>query len=232
MKYFVGIALFALLASGCHRIKGSGNIVTERRSVEAFTKVEAGAAFEVEVTQGSPLVEVEADDNLQQLIETRVSGDVLKIRFRKNYTIHDGHYLIRVSMPVIRSLESSGASSIRVMNAIRSEGKLSLSASGAGKITAELDAPEVDLEASGAGNLEVSGRTRYCHADASGGAAIKAGRLLSEKTNAEASGAGNVHVHASVKLDARASGAGNIHYRGGAAVESNTSGAGSVKRED
>lgn len=232
MKHFIWIAVTAMLATGCNRIKGSGNIVTERRSVEAFTKVEAGSAFEVEITQGSPLVEVEADDNLQKLIETRVSGDALEIRFKRNYNIHDGHYLVKISMPVIRRLESTGASSIRVINGIKSDGKLALSASGAGKITAEVDAPEVDLEASGAGNLEVSGRTRICHADASGGSSVKAGRLLCEKTIAEASGAGNVHVHASVELDARASGAGNIRYRGAGTIKSNTSGAGSVRRED
>ncbi len=232
MRNFIWILFAGIVFTSCRRVEGSGNIVTERRQVSAFTGLEAGSAFAVEIKQGEPGVEVEADDNLQKLIETRVSNEMLRIRFRDHYNIRNGHYKIFVSMPEVRRLECDGAASITGQNLLKSDRKMIVRASGAGRITAELDAPEVDLEASGAATLDLKGRTRDSRVHASGGASVKAADLFSENTRAEASGAGSVQVHASVSLRANASGAGNIRYRGGAAVESQTSGAGSVQKEN
>jgi len=233
MKYLLIFSLIIFGAASCSHIEGSGNIVTEKRQTGDFKGISVGGSFEVELRSGPVTsVEVEADDNLIKLIETRVSGDMLKIETRDHFSINDGHYKVYITAPEIRKIKSSGAANVKALDVLKSDSKISLDASGAGNIKAEVDAPEVETEASGAGNVEVTGRTKGYTARASGSGNIKSSKLLSENTDAEASGAGSVHVHASVNLKANASGAGSVYYRGGGSVNKSVSGAGSVKSED
>ena len=60
--------------------KGSGKIVTEKRSLSGFKGVDVGGVFQVEITAGKEFaVEVETDDNLLPLIKTEVNNGVLEI---------------------------------------------------------------------------------------------------------------------------------------------------------
>jgi hypothetical protein len=232
MKNLLILAAFVFSAASCTHIEGSGNIVTEKRQTGDFKGISVGGAFEVELKTGPTSVEVEADDNLIKLIETRVSGGVLKIENRNDFSINDGHFKVYITAPEITKIKCSGAANVKALDLLKSDSRISLDASGAGNIKAQADAPEIDAEASGAGNIELSGRTREYTAKATGSGNIKSSKLLSENTDAEASGAGSVHVHASVNLKANASGAGSVYYRGGAAVQQRSSGAGSVKSEE
>lgn len=232
MRKLLCIAAVIIACTSCRQIHGSGNIVNEKRQVSDFTGIDAGSAFEVEVRSGATSVEVEADDNLVKYIETRVSGGKLNIEFKKNYGLSNAHLKVFVSAPSLKSIKSSGAANIKVLDPLKNSEKITLESSGAGNIKAEVDAPEVEAEASGAGTVEVTGRTRTFRATSSGAGNIKAKELLSENTNAKSSGAGNVHVYASVSLTADASGAGNIFYSGGGTVNSHASGAGAVKKEN
>jgi hypothetical protein len=233
MKQLGLLALTILLFSACRQVQGSGNIVTETRNTGDFNGVEAGGAYEVELKNGSRTeVKVEADDNLIKDIETTVSGHTLHIRTRDGINFNNGHYKVYVTAPDISSVHSSGASEIAIKNVLKSNDKLELEASGAAKISGEVDAPEVSTEATGAADINVSGRTREYHAEASGSGTVKTDDLMSETATANASGAASIHVYASVKLDADASGAANIYYKGAASVSQKTSGAANIKKDD
>ncbi len=232
MRQIVILSFITLSFISCRHITGSGNIITEKRQVADFTGISAGGAFEVEVKNGPKAVEVQADDNLIKYIRTRVDGDKLEIAFSHSLNLTDAHLKIYVTAPGINYLQGSGAANIKVIDGLKSTGKIALDASGAANIDAVVDAPKVETESSGAANIYVKGRTRDLRATASGAGNVKAKELLSETTYAESSGAGTVHVYASVHLNAHASGAGNVFYSGDASVESNTSGAGNVKKEE
>lgn len=226
------IILLSLVS--CKHIEGSGNIIKQNKQVDSFTAISAGSAFVVEVKIGSPAsVEIEADDNLMKEIQVKVVGNTLRIHTKNGMSITNGHLKAYITVPVLNSIESSGAATITVLDEIKNNEKIKLHASGAAKITARVDAPFVEAESSGAASINVSGRTKDIAADASGGANVHASDLLSENANAHASGAGNVHVYASVKLIAHASGAANVYHKGGASnVKVDESGAGKVKKDN
>ena len=233
MRQILILSFILLCFSSCRQIHGSGKIITEKKQVESFTGISAGSAFEVEVHIGSPVsVEIEADDNLMKMVQVKVVDNTLRIHFRENYSITNGHLKALVTVPSLNYIESSGAANVTVLDLLKNTVKIKLDASGAAKIKADVEAPDVDAESSGAANIELTGKTRNFDADASGAGNIHASGLLCENVKAEASGAGNVHVYASVKLKANASGAGNVFYKGGAAVEKESSGGGSVKKEE
>ncbi len=233
MKYLLCILFAVSILSSCNQRRGSGNIIREKRQTGNFTEISVSGAFTVEVKTGAVTeVEVESDDNVIRFIETKVSGNTLKIRTKNGNGFNDAHFKVYITAPEINKIKSSGASNIKVTDQLKSNRKISLDVSGAAGIDASVDAPEIYAEVSGAGNIELSGRTRDYKAKVSGSGTIKSGNLQSENTTVDVSGAGTARVHASVRLNAKASGAGNIHYKGGATVEQKISGAGSIKNEN
>lgn len=233
MKQFLLYSFTLLLLSSCDQRTGSGNIITEKRQTGDFTGVSAGGAFTVELKNGPVTeVEVEADDNVIKYIETSVSGNTLKIRTKGGTGFNNAHFKVYVTAPEIKMINSSGAANIRATGTLKSSERIRLDVSGAGHITASVDAPEISAEISGAGDMDLEGRTRTYRAEVSGSGDLKSANLQSENTDVSVSGAGTARVHASVKLKADASGAGNIYYNGGADVQQKTSGAGNIRKDD
>jgi len=233
MKQFVFYGFMMIMLNSCMELTGSGNIVNEKRQTGSFTGISVGGAFEVQIKNGPETeVIVESDDNIIKYIETKVSGNVLKIRTKDGTGFSQATFKVSITSPEINLIRVSGASNVKGTSQLKSAGKISLDVSGAGGIKASLDAPEIDSELSGAGNMELEGRTRDYKASVSGSGELKSADLLSEHTNVSVSGAGTARVHASVSLKAHATGAGNIHYKGGASVEQKTSGAGNIKSDN
>lgn len=233
MKQLLFSLLTILMFSACSQKTGSGNIITEKRQTGNFVGISVGGAFEVEVKNGpETIVEVEADDNVINFIETKVSGNILKIRTKEGTSFNNAHFKVFVTAPEISSLKVSGAANVKGNGQLSCPGKMSLDVSGAGNIKTIVDAPEIEAELSGAGNIDLSGRTRNYKAKVSGSGDLKSGNLQSENTEVDVSGAGTARVHASISLQANASGAGNIYYKGGASVQQIKSGAGNIKSEN
>lgn len=84
-RLLVAVPLAALLA-GCGTtslLRGSGNVVAQKRSVPSVDRIELRGSAEVVVTVGGPrAVTVRADDNIVPRIHTDVVGDVLVVSAR------------------------------------------------------------------------------------------------------------------------------------------------------
>lgn len=225
-------SLFACRVGG--RKKGSGNIVTQQRSTGSFTGISASDIVSVEIQNGdATLVEVEADDNVVNDIYTTVRNGVLEIRFKKGFrSFTNVHAKVIVTAPIINTITSSGVGNVKASGILRDVERIHFHLSGAGSISAEVDAPNISADVSGVGSIKLSGRTQNYTATLSGPGSIRSFDLLTEDANAEVSGVGSIQLHASVKLKANVSGVGSIRYRGGATVEQNVSGVGSVKRDE
>ncbi|MFN6962211.1 MAG: head GIN domain-containing protein [Pyrinomonadaceae bacterium] len=189
-------------------VKGSGNVVTEKRGVSDFSKIVVGGVFNVEIVAGREYsVEVTADDNLLPYIETETHGDTLDIRLTKRVSRHS-ELKVKITAPVIDGVESGGASRIDVSG-----------------VTGDT----FDLDTSGASRVTLRGDVNNAVIRASGAGSVDAGDLRAANADVDASGAAKVAVNVSGHLKADASGASRISYRGSpASVERHTSGAGSV----
>ncbi|MEJ7627607.1 MAG: head GIN domain-containing protein [Ferruginibacter sp.] len=224
------VILGVLVFSGCNYKTGSGDIISEIRNTGSFKGVRVGGDFDVTITKGDRTeVKVEADDNLIKRIETNVEGGVLRIRSKDN-NIRDAHFKIYITTPFIEKVSGSAGASINVDN-IDSESVVELKASSAAKITAKIDAPEVDASASSGGELILNGRTKKFSGRTSSGASIKAMDLLSETSVISSSSGASADVFASVSLDASASSGANIAYRGNANVKKSVSSGASIDKE-
>ena len=233
MKQFILFCTAFILLNSCHYTTGSGNIISEKRSVGNFTGISVGGSFDVEVKIGPVTqVTVEADDNVIKYVETRVSGNTLKIRTEGLHSMNNVHLKVYITVPELRSVKASASASVKVLDIIKEDGKLNFDASSSADIEAEVDAPEIDAEASSSGSVTLSGKTKNYTAHVSSSGDIKSFELLSENTDVSASSSGSAQVHASINLTAKASSSGSIDYRGAATVKKTVNSSGSVEKKD
>lgn len=177
------------------QINGSGNVAVEKREVRDFTGVDASGAMMVEITVGRDFaVELEGDDNILPLIKTEVRNGVLHIERQSRTSFWSKNRVTaRVSLPQLDNLDVSGASSATITG-VKSE--------------------SLDLNASGASKIEISGEARTAKIDLSGASKLNGENLRIVRADVEASGASKAIVFVSEVITADASGASKIIYLG------------------
>lgn len=225
--------LFALLILFQFATAVNAQTVKRDRDVPAFTGVEVGGAFHVEIQQGkSSALSIEAEEDIHDDIEARVSGGVLRIKMDWPRFKWDGHEKINVYIQVkeLDYLDVSGAGHIKSTNTIVTD-RLDLDISGAGHLDLKLDAGTLKAEVSGAGDTTLEGTAVEQNVTLNGAGEYDASDLNCERITIKSSGAGSASVRASKAIDAKATGASNIRYYGDPEkVMVNSSGAGSVRK--
>lgn len=236
---FFFLLIILVFGTSCHeiigrRVRGSGHITPETRSVSAFTHVDVSGAIDVFVKQDSSTsIKVEADDNIQQYIRVEANGLTLEIYTEDGFNLRPSHKIkVYVSNPHFNGFQVSGASSIMSENEINSSETVTVNLSGASEGTLDINAPKVNVEATGASSAHLRGKTKDLDANASGASKIRGFELLSENANVDVSGASHAEVYASVRLDGDASGASHVSYLGNASNSVQTSGASHVGKKN
>ena len=194
----LSIALFVGL-TGCNlisttdRVKGSGIIKTEKRSLAPFDSLEVSCHGSIQVhTQGQEGLEISGDDNIIPLITTEVNNGILYIRSSREYNSRDNLGIV-VSAPDIKKFVFSGAGKANLSNVKNDRVEIALT--GAGSFTASGETKEADITLSGAGSVDA----KNLHA-------------VNAKVNS--TGVGNVEIYVTGQLDAKTSGVGGINYYG------------------
>ena len=233
MKQILFFLITSFALSSCSNTSGSGNITTENRSDGGITGISVGGDFDVEVKIGtSTELKVEADDNIMPYIETIVSGNTLKIRTKDLHNYSDVHMKVYIITPSLVKVNASASARVDVQDVLKSIERLYFNASSSGDINADVDAPEVEANASSGATINLSGKTRAYNVQVSSGADIRSYNLLSETTKVQVSSGAGAHVYASVSLNAQASSGGTVSYMGGATVNKAESSGGSINKKD
>ncbi|MBD0325659.1 MAG: DUF2807 domain-containing protein [Pyrinomonadaceae bacterium] len=218
MKKMILLLLLVSFGAGCHSgvfgkgVRGSGNRVTEKRDVASFLAIEVSGNYEVEITaQKERSLEITGDDNILPLVTTEVKGNVLHIGSSKSFNANRP-ITLKITVPDLEDISSSGASKITVSNIKNSE---------------------LGIDSSGASKIWITGETQKLRIGTSGASNIEAKDLHAEKVSVQSSGAGYVSVYATEQLEASASGAARIDYYGNPAnVKPEVSGASSVNKRN
>jgi len=219
-KIIVSIVLATLMLS-CNLginlgpgVSGNGNVVTDERSInESFNEIEVSRGLDVYLTQGDQnSIEVEADENLQEIIVTEVRNNVLEIYADENIR-HSQSKKVYVTFKAVERISSSSGSDVYSTNTIKSE-FLELSTSSGSDMELSIDTEKVSCDSSSGSDLKLSGKTNTLHAEASSGSDIKAGELTAVSSRVKASSGADITVNTSEELIAKASSGGDIKYFG------------------
>ncbi|WP_298732169.1 head GIN domain-containing protein [uncultured Chitinophaga sp.] len=227
------ISLTSCNVTGQNRVKGSGNVTKEERSVDAFSELSVRGSMDVYLTQGpSKAAVIEAEDNLIPYIEFDRDGDKLIIRERRNTNIRATRAIkIYLTTPELESIGLAGSGNIKLENKFSNNTHMKLNVSGSGNLSGAINSPEVDANIAGSGNITVEGESRDLEVDIAGSGNFRGQQLLSEKAEVTIAGSGDASVHASVNLEAKIAGSGDVHYKGSPQVNSKIAGSGSVKKD-
>ncbi len=215
-------------------IKGSGNEVTVDRTVVGFDKIESSIGADMDITVGGEFkVTLTGDDNIVELVETRVHGRTLEIDSRKNFSTRRDVKLT-VSMPKLTELSDGGSGTVVVHKLsgdeftldisgsadVTCEGtarKLRIDVAGSGKAEfSGLACDRVNVELAGSGDITLTGTSKELEIEIPGSGNVDARELKCDDVTASIDGSGNIDVWADQSLDGSVNGSGDIYYWGNA----------------
>jgi hypothetical protein len=213
---FVVATITALLFASCgniNSVEGSGKVTKEKRIVNGdFKNVSVSNAIDLVIVQSdSTEVVVEADDNLQDNIITKVENGTLRISCKFSSFRNVTMKTVTVKMPVIDKLEASSASNVQSKNTIRAV-DISLESSSAANMMVDVESDNINCNSGSGSNINIKGKALKITTSASSGATIDAQKLLANEVHADVSSGGTINVHPIVSLKAEASSGGNINY--------------------
>lgn len=214
-------------------ISGNGKVEKENRDLSGFTGVQISSGIDVYLSQGDQFeVVVEADENLHDVILTRLEGKMLVVKTDHVNIRNARAKIVHVTLPELTDLKISSAGDCVGQTPVHCD-DLRISISSAGDLTLELDAERVFLDISSSGDAELSGITGVFDVSLSSAGDLDAFDLVAESVEVDVSSAGDARVHATEEISMNASSAGSIYYRGGAkVVHSRSSSAGSIVSRD
>lgn len=233
-KLLVLALLFSMVNTACNyrRIKGSGNIISEQRSIGNAHKIKLEGSYDVELAPGqSASLKVEGDDNILPYIITQNEGGWLVIKSKDHINFSTKNPLkVYITTDMLEAISLSGSGNIVGTGRFAGAEKLEVKISGVGNAKLEVNAPFVSANISGSGSITLIGETKDAKINISGIGSYKGIDLKAENAEVRVSGSGSATVFAENKLDVHVSGIGDVNYKGNATVSQHVSGNGSVKK--
>jgi hypothetical protein len=215
VKKIVLLMLVMSFAAGCHRmhsgIEGSGKLQRQKREVASFSSISTEGAFDIEIVCQKPQsLEIEGDDNILPLISTEVSDNVLRIRSLHDYSTSEP-ITLKIAVPNLEGLSASGAGTLAV-SGLKNE--------------------KLEIDASGAPTIKVSGETKVLDVDTSGAGKIDAHKLRATRAVVDSKGVSRVEVFAAEQLDVTVAGPSHVIYEGDPVVKQTIHGPGSIEKRE
>src|SRR5690606_304651 len=234
IHYFTLLSLMFLSTScdlqfALSGINGNGNVTVDKRIFpEKFEKIKVSNGLDVEIVYSTEqIVNVEADENLLDVIETEFKNGTLYISANKNIRKAKSKK-IYVGFVEMNTIYASSGSSVKGSSDIISD-NLDLKVSSGAQMNQFVIAKELTAQSSSGANLTIKGQTLNFSSKASSGSAIDAKELQAVYCTSRASSGANITLNIEKSLDAKASSGGDIRYQGNPEViNQNTSSSGSV----
>ena len=234
-----------------YRVEGSGQVVRRDQAVDNISGINLATigTLSIEFGDKEELV-IEAEDNLQEYIETDIHRGVLKIDTRRNTNIRPTkpvRYYVTVRNLETIAISSSGdieapdIKSDRFSVAVSSSGTLemgdldarsfrvTISSSGDVRM-GDLTADDIDVAISSSGDLEIEGgsvQDQDISISSSGN--YRARRLKSEAARARLSSSGCAYIYVTDDLDVVISSSGSVYFVGNPDIRQVISSSGKIK---
>ncbi|MFZ4679792.1 MAG: head GIN domain-containing protein [Flavobacterium sp.] len=216
----IAATIAATLFASCHvrdvhfgdGIDGNGIVTTEKRNVEGnFSKVDVSRGLNLTLEKADTnFVEVEADQNFQEHISTKVENGTLYITSDKNIDEATAKN-IRVKLPSLKALEAKSGASVSTKNTFDGT-YLSVKTSSGSEADINIEYDVVKCESTSGSTLKVNGKALKLTTNSSSGSSINAQGLLVNDVVAESSNGSSTNVHPLVSLKAKASSGSSIDY--------------------
>ena len=111
---------FSSFSQKKEKIKGSRNVTNVITEIDSFDRIVIGESFEIKLTQGlTPSVEINADDNLHDVIEFAVQDGSLKFSTSKRIAAHKTLEIIVTAPETLNTIELKDDAEISDLSTIK-----------------------------------------------------------------------------------------------------------------
>ena len=225
------IVLGVVTLTSCRKVVGKGPHVTQQRSTGNFSGVELGVPGDLYYTPSTQfLVEITAQENILDVIQTDVDGGKLKIKVKHGVNLRSHESItVKISAPDLRTLGVNGSGNLHALVPYAPP-SLDLYVNGSGDVqVAGITTSRLEAKISGSGKINVhDGDADYEDLAISGSGDINLAGVVAEEAKTSTSGSGDIRVHVTSKLDTKISGSGSVYYKGNPIIKMNVSGSGRV----
>lgn len=213
-------------------VRGDGEVVEEVREVGKFSEVKVTSGMNVHFIQGdTSKVTVVADNNLLEIIETRVIGQTLEIKTLANIWSASSKKVV-ITTDNIRAIHGTAGSNIYTDGRLLVD-QLSIRASAGSNFRMDLTGQEIDISVSSGANVFLEGIVGMLVVRTSSGANVKAEDFRAEVSDIKVSSGANVWITTMKELTAHASSGGNIFYYGSPEkTNTSSSSGGNISKRD
>lgn len=194
-------------------IKGNGNIVRETRDVEEFDRIKVSRGMEVYIIQDSlQKVVVEADENLLDVIETKIEGTTLLVTVTENIR-ESKSKKVYISVNNLREISAIAGSVVKTTDTLRTN-ELKVSAVAGSNQKLDVVTGSLSVNAVAGSEISLNGSSEIFNSKAVAGSIIKAKNFTSGKCNVRVNSGSNIWICVEKEMDASASSGGNVYYTG------------------
>lgn len=195
-------------------IDGNGNVTNTERNISSdFESIKVSQGLELYITQSSDVsLNIEADENLHELIMTEVENNVLRIYTTKNIRRANSRK-INLTIEDINAIKATSGSEVVSTNTIKVD-ELELNSTSGAEIKLDVTAESVNSRSTNGSEIKLSGTTNLLIAEATSGSDIEASQLRARTSKVKATSGADISVNTSKELTARATSGGDVRYSG------------------
>ncbi|MCL2006961.1 MAG: DUF2807 domain-containing protein [Treponema sp.] len=227
MKRFIRLTLGAIFViislGGCvitnfsdsTTVAGTGVVQTFEYPVSAYSRVRAEGLVDIHYRSApSNIVRLDVQPNLHEYFEVRVIDGELIVGIRRGINIRPTtRPVLTISTPNLEAVIMRGSNNFTAHDRIRGN-TFTISQTGSGGATADLDVQSLEASLSGSGDFSFSGRSDRVSLTITGSGSIDALSVETREATVRLSGSGRLGVNSSETLSINASGSGTVSYRG------------------
>jgi hypothetical protein len=218
MKKLTAIVIISIITviSSCGKdsTRGEGSIISQQRSLIAFTGVQGNADIKIHIAHGTTAsTEVKGYRNLVAITETYVENGKLIVKYKDGYNnVRNSNLELYIVIPELNSIGTNG--------------------NGDAWIDGFQNGNNLEAHINGSSNINISNSLYdYVTCDVNGSGDIRAAGLISKIINAAIHGSGDIEIACSQNLKARIYGSGDIRYWGDPGLDVLVSGSGNIIKQ-
>ena len=242
MKHLIlaSIALFSINLTqaqwwGGEKVKGNGDVTTEKVSTEPYDKLGIAGSFTVFLTEGKEgQITIEAESNLIPHIEIEAKNGKLKVKTEDGFDLRPSNgnsIVIRIPVEDASEISLAGSGDLISETVIRGE-DIEYNLAGSGDMKMQTEAKNVEVNLAGSGDITLNGKAEWLECSIAGSGDIDAYELEATDVEANIAGSGDVMVTCNGELSANIVGSGDVVYKGNPTKEKSSSmGSGDIRKK-
>ncbi len=230
----LSITLAMLILIGLSALTSSNaSLSRDVRNLGNFDKISLAIAAKVYIVQDSEYsLDIQADEDDLDKIETIVKNGKLEIKLKSWTASCKGNVVIHITLPELKDLSVSGSGKIIADSGFNCQ-QLGMSVTGSGSIKMyKLTVQTVEALITGSGHIKLDGEktAEALTLTITGSGSYSAEEMKVNEATVRITGSGSAKIHVMENLETNITGSGNVLYQGDPMVNANSTGSGRTKK--